>query len=510
MSETLRVLLVEDSESDAALIIRELRHLNRPVSSKRVETADELRHALMREPWDVVLSDYTLPGFSAPSALGILKELAIDIPFIIISGAIGEDAAVAAMRAGAHDYVIKDKLARLCPAIERELREVANRTEQRTMQERLLISERMASVGILAAGVAHEINNPLVVVVANLDLAIRNVTGLANRLRIPNEVEDILAELGDAQEGAEKVRQVVRELGVFSRPDAEARGPVNIQRVIESSLRMAKNEIRHRARLITDFVQVPAVDGNAARLGQVFLNLIVNAAQAIPEGKASQNEIRVSTQLDELGRVVVSISDTGVGISPEHLSQIFDVFFTTKPVGVGTGLGLSICHRIVTSFGGEIRVESRVGIGTTFHVILMPAHIQVRTPVPPSVERALRRGNILLVDDEPKIAQVVEQMLSPEHTVELADHAADALERVRSGRRYDLILCDLMMPTMTGMDLHARLSEEVPAQAERMLFLTGGAFTPAAQAFSDKYRERIVPKPFSFDELRRVVNQHIK
>ncbi len=176
-----------------------------------------------------------------------------------------------------------------------------------------------------------------------------------------------------AREAARRVRQIVRDLRIFSRSEVDATGPVDLTAVLESTLRMAWNEIRHRARLVKDFEAVPAVEGNESRLGQVFLNLIVNAAQAIPEGRAESNQIRVRLAQAQSGQVEVAITDTGPGIPPEVLQRLFTPFFTTKPPGVGTGLGLSICHKIITSIGGSIEVDTEVGRGTTFRVLLRPA-----------------------------------------------------------------------------------------------------------------------------------------
>jgi nitrogen-specific signal transduction histidine kinase/CheY-like chemotaxis protein len=415
------------------------------------------------------------------------------------------------MRSGADDYVFKGSLGRLCPAIDRELREAAIRAERRRMQQQLLIADRMASVGTLAAGVAHEINNPLSAVVANLELMAKDLSRLCEELEISDQFQDVMEELRDARDGADRLRHIVRDLKIFSRStDEERRGPVNVKRVLESTLRMAWNEIRHRARLVKDYGEVPPVEANDARLGQVFLNLIVNAAQAIREGNAEQNVIRVSTRMDG-GRVAIEIRDTGSGIPPEVLPRIFDAFFTTKPVGVGTGLGLSICHRIVTGLGGEIRVESQTGKGTTFTVLLAPTSSEEEAEVElPDVTPPPRRGKVLVIDDEPSILKALERLLVTEHDVTLASAAGEARDRILSGDRYDVILCDLMMPQMTGMDLHAELLQAVPEQASRMVFLTGGAFTPDARAFLDGVPNQRIEKPFDTQHLRSIINDRVR
>lgn len=509
----LRVLIVEDSSDDEELVLRELRGGGYDVSRERVDTEAAMMAALARASWDVILSDYAMPQFSGLDALALLRKTSLDIPFIIVSGTVGEEAAVSAMRSGANDYVFKGSLGRLCPAIDRELREATIRSERRRMQQQLLIADRMASVGTLAAGVAHEINNPLAAVVANLELMAKDISRLCEELEITEQFHDVIDELRDARDGADRLRHIVRDLKIFSRSaDEERRGPVNVKRVLESSLRMAWNEIRHRAVLVKEYGDVPPVEANDARLGQVFLNLIVNAAQAIREGQAEQNLIRVSTRMDESSRrVVVEIRDTGCGIPADRLPRIFDAFFTTKPVGVGTGLGLSICHRIVTGLGGEIQVDSQVDNGTTFRVLLPATSFEEEPVAPlPDVTPPPRRGKVLVIDDEPMIIKALERLLVAEHEVTLASTAGAARERILSGEHYDVILCDLMMPQMTGMDLHAELLQAAPEQASRMVFLTGGAFTPDARAFLDGVPNQRIEKPFDTQHLRSIINDRVR
>jgi signal transduction histidine kinase len=509
----IRVLLVEDDRDDEELVLDELRRGGYLVTHERVETDEAMRAALARGPWDVVLSDFAMPAFSGRAALELLRAAGLETPFIVVSGTVGEEVAVAAMRSGANDYVLKHSLARLGPAIERELRDSERRAEQRRMHERLLISDRMASVGTLAAGVAHEINNPLAAICANLELAALAVAELAASPGADPRVQEVVDELRDAREASERVRQIIRDLKIFSRaPDEERRGPVDVRQVLESSLRMAWNEIRHRARLVKEYASVPPVDANEARLGQVFLNLVVNAAQAIPEGDAEHNAIRVTTDLDEGGRVRVEVRDTGAGIPPENLGRIFDAYFTTKPLGVGMGLGLSICHRIVRGLGGEIEVDSVVGVGTVVRVLLPRASAAVEAPPAeaPPAGAAARRGRLLIVDDEVMFAKAVARSLRDEHDVAVAASAGDALARVRAGERYDVIVCDLMMPQMTGMELHAEVVRVAPEQAARIVFVTGGAFTAGARAFLDAVPNQRLEKPFESQQLRAVLNDRIR
>ena len=377
---------------------------------------------------------------------------------------------------------------------------------QRRHEAQLIVSDRMASVGSLAAGVTHEINNPLAAVLANVELAI----GDARSLQSNRTTERLVEELSDAQEAANRVREIVRDLKLFSRSEEERHGPVDVREVLESALRMAWNEIRHRARLVRSFEDVPLVNGNDARLGQVFLNLLVNAAQAIPDGRAESNEIRVA--LRRIGeQVLVEISDTGSGMSEEVLRQVFTPFFTTKPLGVGSGIGLPVCQRIVSALGGQVTVESKLGVGSTFRVLLPTADV-VPASSPPkrsSSQPPPRRGRVLVVDDEPMVALAVQRTLEAQHDVSVVHRAQDALAMLEAGERFDVIFCDVMMPNVTGVDFFKAVSRLAPSEIEKIVFLTGGAFASQARQFLEAVPNVRLDKPFTPDELRKLVRSRV-
>lgn len=529
MTTPIRVLIVEDRVDDADLVLLELRRGGFSPTWLRVETPEEMDAAL-EDPWDIVISDWSMPRFSALKAFSLVREKGLDLPFIIVSGTIGEATAVSAMKIGVQDFLTKGQLSRLVPAIARERREYEIRQQSKKMHEQLMISERMASVGTLAAGVAHEINNPLAAVIGNVEFVTETMARISEEVRrqallkerraaaTDNFLNWSGARLGEVRESmalmleaAERMRLVVRDLRVFSHPGEEKNpGPVDLRLVLESSLRMAATEIRHRAQLVRDYGDVALVDGSESRLGQIFLNLIVNAAQAIPEGRAAGNEIRVSLRMDDAGQVIVEICDTGMGIPPEILPRIFDPFFTTKPAGIGTGLGLAICHRLVTALGGDISVRSELGKGTKFRIALPAArqekkHEEIVVDVHPEGPRA----NILLVDDEPVLQSMIRRMLQKEYDVTAVGAAKEALKMITGGTSFDLILCDLMMPDMTGMDLHAALERAAPEQAARMAFVTGGAFTDGARAFLDKMPGMVIEKPFTSAKIQEFVRARL-
>jgi CheY-like chemotaxis protein/anti-sigma regulatory factor (Ser/Thr protein kinase) len=327
----------------------------------------------------------------------------------------------------------------------------------------------------------------------------------------PAAHEELEQEICDAREAAERVRTVVQDLRVVSRKDDDERRVVDIEQVLDSALRMAGNAIRHRARLTKAYGDVPQVLAHESRLGQVFLNLLVNAAQAIADGNADANEIVVRTSTLEGGRVVVEISDTGAGMTPEVQKKLFTPFFSTKPAAVGTGLGLTICRRLLAAMDGEISVQSAVGQGSVFRVTLMPAPGEERVTCEPSPPVSTpRRGRILIVDDDEMVGKVLQRLFKPEHDVTAFASAEVALERLIAGERFDVILCDLMMPIVTGMDLYEKLSAVVPDQAARIVFMTGGAFTPRSRAFLSEVTNLRVEKPFDSQRLRGLVNERLQ
>jgi two-component system cell cycle sensor histidine kinase/response regulator CckA len=375
-------------------------------------------------------------------------------------------------------------------------------TERKQMEAQLAQSDRLASVGVLAAGVAHEINNPLVYIMNNLSYVLSH---------LPEGFDELTSALREARSGAERVRDIVKDLKTFSRSDGEKIEPVDVRQILDSAIKVAHNEIRHRAQLVRNYNEIPPVDANA-RLGQVFLNLILNAAHAIPEGDVANNQIAVSVERRDGSREVqVSIRDTGVGIPEDRMARIFDPFFTTKPVGVGTGLGLSICRNITEALGGRIEVSSEVGVGSTFSVTLpfseqrQAVAMQPSSRPPALSSRSLR---VLVVDDDVFVGRSIRRLLRPQHEVTLALSGRQALGLLRNGE-YDVIFCDVMMPEMTGMELHAMVSKQDARLSERFVFITGGPFTPEARLLFDRVTNPCIQKPFTPGDLASVLETAI-
>jgi two-component system, cell cycle sensor histidine kinase and response regulator CckA len=376
-------------------------------------------------------------------------------------------------------------------------------TEQHRLRDQLAIAERMALLGRLAAGIAHEINNPLAYTHTSIEVALREVAALSSPLRT-SKLEETLVR---AREGAERVRGIVRDMKVFTRADGEPSEAVDLAAVLDSTLALAANAIAPRARVIRRYGHAPRARATQGRLGQLFLNLVLNAVDAIPDGHADRNEIRVTITSDPTGRAVVEIADTGVGIATGHQRHVFEPFYTTKGVGAGTGLGLSICHGIVTQLGGEISFDSSPGNGTTFRVVL-PASDATPVPAHPTA-RAPGRGRLLVIDDEAELLHSIDALLGDVHDVVTASSGRQALELLRSDRGFDVILTDLMMADVTGMDLFEALRADYPGLEQQVVFMTGGAFTPRGRKLLASVPNRCLEKPFDADELLRTVSELI-
>lgn len=358
-------------------------------------------------------------------------------------------------------------------------------TDEARFTAQLRLAERMATVGTLAAGVAHEINNPLSFIIANLGAV---ESELSHVKELPGvDLTEIRAALTDATDGASRVRDVVAGLRAFAHADENRSAPCDLVAILEAVLNLTRNETRHRARVISRFEPLPAIVANEARLGQVFLNLVLNAAQAIPDGHMEQHSITLSTRRTA-NSVVVEVSDTGRGIAPEHRPRIFDPFFTTRADVGGAGLGLFIAQGIVRELNGELKVESELGQGSTFSVVL-----PIERPQP-------ARARVLVVDDEPLVARSLERMLR-EHSVTTASSGEEALQLLE-GHEFDVVLCDMNMPGLGGPGLWSKLP---PALREKTVFVTGGATTDAAQDFLAEHSTSVLFKPFQAEVVQSLV-----
>ena len=389
-------------------------------------------------------------------------------------------------------------------------------TEQKRLQKQLEMSDRLSSLGTMAAGVAHEINNPLAVVMANGSFIHDELTTIADAMRSgggdPQRslamIGQVLEAQGELVDAAARIRRIVVDLKAFSRPGPSLTlGGGDVARTIAWAVRATAHELRHRARLETNIGELPQTDVDEVRLGQVLVNLLVNAAHAISPGKVEDNKVSITVTADGTSVLTIKVADSGCGMPPHVVERIFEPFFTTKPVGTGTGLGLSVSHGIVKSLGGEIHVESRVGSGTTFTITLPVAGNAAEREsarAAPDVAQARARGRILVVDDEPLVLRAIQRILA-QHELTCTHLAQEALQRIERGETFDLILCDVMMPSMTGVDLYEALLRVAPDSARRVAFLTGGALTAKVEDFLRSVANRRIEKPFGGAELIKAV-----
>src|SRR5438876_4596342 len=409
----LRVLLVEDREDDAAFVILALEQGGYEVTWQRVETPEATAEALRAQAWDVIISDFHMPRFSAPAALALRRELGVETPFIIVSGTVGEEDAVETMKAGAIDFVTKGKFARLAPAVDRGIREVEERQARRKAEAQLQQVQKMEAVGLLAGGVAHDFNNLLAIITGYCGLILRDVEARSPQR---SRVEQIL---DAAQRGATLTRQLL----AFGRKQVLQPRVFDLNAVVVDTERMLRSLIEESIQVTTITAsRLGRVKADPGQIEQVIMNLAVNARDAMPQGGTLHIET-ADVDLDESyarshpgvepGRyVVLAVSDTGHGMDADTAARIFEPFFTTKEAGKGTGLGLATVYGIVKQSGGHISVYSEVGHGSTFKVFLPLSEDDVAAPVAASAAAAEGGSEaILLLEDEPALRELVREVL---------------------------------------------------------------------------------------------------
>jgi len=492
---------VRSTEASFRLLVESVPDLVVIHERGRIAYANPAMQRLLARPLDEIVGSLTLDWIHPDDRAAVLPAL---------EGAAPMPPVELRMRSGDGGWLTAEFLSIGVEMSGRQVRIAIGRdlTERRQAKDRLARAQRLAAIGTLAAGVAHELNNPLTFVLSNVE----HVATALRRLRgAPADADgwnESLHALDDALEGSQRMRSIVSDLQTMARADDDASPePADVRRLLETAAHLAWNDVRSRARLVWDIGPVPPVRGSESRLGQVFLNLIVNAAHAIPEGHPGAHIIRLSASARPDGKVAISVSDTGAGIPPENLSRIFDPFFTTKPAGLGTGLGLWVCHNIVSAYGGSLDVSSEVGRGTTFRVILLSADPAEAAPRPrgesAGAARPLRR--LLVVDDEPLVAATVRRQLSTDFVVDAASGTADALARIALGR-YDAVVCDVLMEGANGLQFLDALRLQVPELAGRVLFVTGGA-TSACMDVLAGCGVPCLPKPFDGRQLRQALRE---
>jgi signal transduction histidine kinase len=491
--------MVEDNPADAELLELELAKGGYVLTTRRVQTAAEMQDALDADEWDLILSDYMLPRFTGLEALELLTATAKDIPFILISGSAGEEIAVSAMRAGAHDFFTKGSLALLVSAIQRELREAELRSIASAQREQLHQNEKLAALGTLLAGIAHELNNPLSVIMHQAALLQTELTHDVGRVR----TESILKAVSTCS-------RIVKNFLALARHEPPRRVPASINDVVLDALDLVAYGLR-----IDDIAveldlahAIPKVLADPQQLERVVINLVSNAQYALRSRPCPRTLVlRSSVDVDD-GRVILQISDNGGGISPENRSRIFDPFFTTKPTGEGTGLGLALCHGIIAAHNGTIVVSSEENVGTTFVVTLPVGLLPVAAEKSVTALTTSTPGvRILVVDDDPDVATGLSELLTLQgHDVDIASSSRDALQRIETGA-YAVVLTDMRMPDLDGPTLYREVKAKYPLLERSFLFVTGDTFSADTDQFLRETGAVYLGKPCTFEEVASAVEQ---
>ncbi len=505
MNRNLRLLIVEDSEDDCLLVIYALREAGFRCDYLRVHSALALREALRAKEWDVIISDYSLPGFSAPEALAILNDAKLDIPFIVISGTVGEETIVKLMKSGARDCVMKDHLARLPGAIERELKEAEARRQLRRVEEQFRQAQKMEAIGRLASGVAHDFNNLLTIITGFAQLALLE----------PNPAQSGLEQILGA---AERAATLTRQLLIFSRQQPLDVRVFDLNLLIRDLEKMIRRVIGEDVEIRTLFRDPETlVKADPNQMEQVILNLVVNSRDAMPHGGTLTIETQYYNVDSQSGRlfgcqpglyVQMSVNDTGVGMDKATLAKIFEPFFTTKDEGRGTGLGLSTVYGIVNHCGGAIRTYSEPGVGTTMR-ILLPAMTEKAPADTADIVSDVQRGTetVLLVEDDETVLALCSTVLQTlGYTVLEAEGAKSAIEISRSYReQIHLLLSDVVMPGSNGPALSLEIRDARPDI--RTLFMSGYTEETMNRHGFESGSAGFIQKPFSASALARKVRQ---
>ncbi len=510
MSAPVHILLIEDSADDALLVTRALTREHPGIAVTRVEGADALRAALARQRWDIVLSDWAMPGFGALAALVIVRAIRPALPFIIVSGTIGEELAVVAMRAGANDYVLKDKLARLAPAIEREIREARLRevasAALHAAEEQLRQSQKMEAVGRLAGGVAHDFNNALSVILSYAEM-------LKDELEPGDPKCETVSEICLA---GWRAASLTRQLLMFSRQQILEPAIVDLNGLVASMDKMLRRVLGEDVELVTRPAKgLGKIKADPSSIEQVIMNLVVNARDAMPTGgkltletaNVTLEETHAIPQLAPGPHVVLTVTDSGTGMDRETQARIFEPFFTTKAKDKGTGLGLSTVFGIAHQSSGTVTVTSEPGSGSTFKVFLprVDGDVARKHVVRPSAAGGIE--TILLVEDEGAVRVVAHEILRRHGYTVL--EARDALAALAFGEshpgRIDLLLTDVVMPQLSGPELVKRLVVMRPKL--RVLCMSGYTDDSVVRHGIVDSDIAFVQKPFTPESLARKVRE---
>ncbi len=511
MESPLRVLFIEDTALDTELEERELRNGGLSIVSRRVETREALLRSLREFNPELVISDYSLPTMDGLVALKLVREVLPDVPFIFVSGTIGEERAIESLKNGATDYVVKDRLGGLTVRVQRALREVEDRAKHRLLEEQFRQAQRMEAIGRLAGGVAHDFNNLLTVIGGYTQLMLARIPP-GDALR--KDAEEVI-------KAGERAASLTSQLLVFSRKQILEPKVLNLNAVVSDTKKLLERLIGEDIELVMALdPDVGNVKADRGQIEQVIMNLAVNARDAMPEGGTLTLETG-NVVIDETyvklhpgskvgAHVFLAVSDTGVGMDRDTLAHLFEPFFTTKEQGKGTGLGLSTVYGIIQQSGGSIWVESEPGRGARFRTYLP----RVDEPAEPARKIDVRRSaapagteTVLLVEDEEAVRRLTRAVLRRNgYNVLVAANAEQALAALEQNRGpIDLLLTDVVLPGMGGTEIARRISQLRPGI--KVVYTSGYTDRSFVENGVLKPGLAFIPKPFTPEDLLRKLRE---
>jgi len=509
MGLPLRLLIVEDSEDDTLLLLREVRLAGYDVSHERVDSPAALAAALDRQAWDLVISDHSMPHFSGTDALNLVRKKNLDTPFIFVSGTLGEETAVAALREGAQDYLIKGNLKRLVSAVQRELREAVARRERKELEQHVHQLQKFEAIGQLAGGIAHDFNNVLGAILGWTELA-------CNDAPRDSHLHERLQKIRDQ---AERAARLTAQLLAFARRQVLQRKRISLNALVGEATSLLRTVIAEHIEVqIVAAPDLRTTVADPAQIDQVLMNLCLNARDAMPQG----GRLTITTENVELGEdycrlysyarpgnyVLLSVADTGTGMDAETLERIFEPFFTTKEMGKGTGLGLATVYGVVKQHDGIINCESKPGHGTTFHLYL-PADGGAPEEREAEEHNQARRGTetVLLAEDHDGLRQSAQEILEAlGYRVLAASNGAEAVELFRKhSDRINVIVLDMVMPVLSGPDAYVQISAIRPGA--KVIYTTGYVSEATTLAAMRQAGAPILQKPYTPKTLTHLIGK---
>ncbi|HYL63433.1 MAG TPA: response regulator [Candidatus Methylomirabilis sp.] len=509
MGVPLHVLIVEDSEDDGDLVVRELRRGGYDVHFERVDTEATVVSAVESHEWDLIISDFSMPVFSGIDALAMVRKKRPDVPFIFVSGTMGEETAVAAMKNGAQDYLMKDNLKRLVPAVQRELRDAEERRTRKRLEQHVHQLQKFEAIGRLAGGIAHDFNNMIGAIMGWAEMGLEEAAE-GTRLR---------ERFGKIREQSYRAAKLTAQLLAFGRRQLLQRRKVNLNALVQEEMSFLGKVIGEDIEIkVMAAPGLAVTQADPTQIEQVLMNLCLNARDAMPGG----GQLIIETRNVEIGAeycrthayakpgvyVLLSVSDSGVGMDAPTMERIFEPFFTTKELGRGTGLGLATVYGIVKQHGGFIYVYSEPGLGTSFRVYLLAdAGAEERRETQPEARPERGTETILLADDHDGLRDSAQEMLQAlGYRTILARDGSEALRLFETNKnRISLVLLDVVMPRLSGPEVYAKMSASRPEL--KVIFTTGYTAEAGSLLALARNGATILQKPYSLTVLSQTLRR---